>query len=202
VTVSPAPYHRRRLSLLGRAGLVILGITCLGAALLATIGLQDDLAPADLALVLGAKVELDGQPSRGLRARLERTAELYRAHAFPWILVSGGIGKEGYDEAAVMAATLAAAGVPRERIILDNQGVTTYASVRNTRRLLRERNWQRVMVITQYYHLPRARLTLSRFGMAPVSFAHAHCFEWRDLYSLPREEVGLLAYALRSYPQD
>lgn len=45
-------------------------------------GLRDDIARSDVALVLGNKVELDGTPSPRLRARLDRTLELFRAGFF------------------------------------------------------------------------------------------------------------------------
>jgi uncharacterized SAM-binding protein YcdF (DUF218 family) len=56
-----------------------------------------------------------------------------------------------------------------------------------------------VFVVSQYFHLPRARLALERFGISPVYSAHAHFFEWRDLYSSPRELAGYVRYYLRSY---
>ena len=70
---------------------VALGITLLtaatllisGTAILAIAGLNDKLGVADVALVLGNKVEPDGTPSARLRARLDRTMELYRAGYFP-----------------------------------------------------------------------------------------------------------------------
>jgi uncharacterized SAM-binding protein YcdF (DUF218 family) len=192
-----APKRRRWPFFLCRTGMAILGIAFLGAVVLTGIGLQDDLAPADLALVLGAKVELDGQPSRGLRARLALPRPRLSVDSGQWWSRQRRLRRSCRDgRHANRRRGAARTDHP------DNEGVTTYASAQNTRRLLRERNWQRVMVISQYYHLPRARLTLRRFGIAPVSFAHAHCFEWRDLYSLPREEAGLLSYSLRSYPQD
>ena len=187
---------------LHRVAWVVFGAVLLGSLVIAVCGLRDDLAPADVGLVLGSKVERDGTPSRGLRARLDRTVDCYRAGCFPQIVVSGGLGKEGYDEAAVMDAYLIAAGVPADRIFSDNQGNTTYASAKNLHHLAQEHRWQTVMVITQYFHVPRARLALRHFGFAQVSSAHARCFEWRDFYSLPRECIAVPFYALRGYPKE
>src|SRR5580704_13458675 len=92
---------------------VILATLVIGTVVLVVSGLCDDLGKADVGLVLGSKVESDGTPSARLRARLDRTLELYRAGYFPAVIVSGGIGKEGYDEAAVMRDYLVARGVPR-----------------------------------------------------------------------------------------
>ena len=113
-----------------RRRIVIVAAVMLGAFVISTLaivvsGLRDDIANADAALVLGSKVELDGTPSPRLRARLDRTLELFLAGNFPQIIVSGGIGKEGYDEAAVMRDYLIARGVPSDRIIVDSLGDTT-----------------------------------------------------------------------------
>ena len=162
-------------------------------------GLRDDIAPADVALVLGSKVELDGTPSPRLRARLDRTLELFRGGSFPSVVVSGGVGKEGYDEAAVMRDYLVAHGVPAERIILDSHGDTTLASAQNIARIARERNFKSVFIVSQYFHIPRAKLALERCHFSVIHSAHAHFFEWRDVYSAARETAGYGSYLLRRF---
>jgi len=178
---------------------VIVGLVLLGTATLIMAGLQDEIGKADVALVLGSKVEHDGTPSPRLRARLDETLALYRAGYFPTIIASGGIGKEGYDEAVVMRDYLVDHGIPKDRVIVDSGGTTTFASARNTLQIARERKFSSVFVVSQYFHVPRARLALSRFGISTVYSAHAYYFEMRDVYSSPRELFGYLRYFFRSY---
>ncbi|HWB58939.1 MAG TPA: YdcF family protein [Chthoniobacteraceae bacterium] len=168
-----------------------------GTGALVWSGLHDDIQKADVALVLGNTVLSDGTPSARLKARLDRTLELYRDGDFPLVVVSGGIGKESFDEAAVMKRYLVANGIPAEQIIADNQGVTTYASAKNLRRILDERKLTSVLVVSQYFHIPRSRLALKKVGIEPVHSAHAQFFEARDVYSIARELVGYLDYAVR-----
>ena len=52
-----------------------------------------------VAIVLGSAVDEHGQPSLRLRARLDKAVELYHAHAFSKVLVSGGIDRRGNDGA-------------------------------------------------------------------------------------------------------
>jgi vancomycin permeability regulator SanA len=183
--------------------LILTGITAIVfsacAGLLAWSGMQDDLHHADVALVLGNTVDPDGSPSPRLRARLERTLELYRLGYFPTVIVSGGIGKEGYDEAAVMKKYLSARGIPESAIIADNQGTTTFASAQNTLRILREQKLGSVLVVSQYFHIPRARIALGKSGVSPVYSAHAYYFEARDIYSTAREVIGCIEYECRRY---
>ena len=162
-------------------------------------GLTDRLGHADVALVLGSKVELDGKPSVRLRARLDRAAELYKGGYFPWIIVSGGLGKEGFDEAVVMRDYLVAQGLPADRLILDSHGDTTFASAQNTRTIATQRHFKSVLVVSQYFHLPRSRLALQRCGFGPVYSAHARLFEGRDVYSSLRETLGWIEYRFRSF---
>jgi vancomycin permeability regulator SanA len=176
-------------------------LACLVAtAVLVFDGLHDRLGRADVGLVLGSKVEPDGAPSTRLRARLDRTVELYKDAFFPVVIASGGLGKEGFDEAAVMRDYLVAHGVPQDRIIVDSAGADTFLSAHNARDIARTRGFRSVLVVSQYFHLPRARLAVARFGFFPVYSAHARYFELRDLYSTPRELAGYVKYLLRAYP--
>lgn len=59
---------------------------------------------------------------------------------------------------------------------------------------MEKHHWKSVLVITQYFHIPRSRLALSRAGIDPVYSAHARYFELRDIYSIVREVIGCLAY--------
>src|SRR5215207_9219905 len=65
-------------------------------------GLTDEIERADAAVVLGNTVERDGQPSERLKARLEKAVELYEKNLVGVIIVSGGFGAEGFEEADVM----------------------------------------------------------------------------------------------------
>lgn len=177
----------------------VVGSVLLGTVLLVVAGLRDDLGKADVALVLGNTVQPDGTPSARLRARLDKTLELYRAGYFPRIIVSGGVGKEGYDEAIVMRDYLIHHDIPADRIITDSAGATTYASAQNTRQIAQQQHFESVFIVSQYFHVPRSRLALQRFGFSTVHSAHANYVELRDLYSAPRELFGYLRYRFRHY---
>lgn len=164
---------------------------------LVVCGLRDDLVHSDVALVLGNKVELDGTPSPRLRARLDRTLELFRAGYFPFIIVSGGTGKEGFDEAAVMRNYLIAHGVPASAVITDSHGNTTFASAVNTARIAKEHGFKSVLAVTQYFHIPRSRLALRRCDIAEIHSAHARYFGWGDLFYVPRDTIGYASYWFR-----
>lgn len=160
-------------------------------------GLSDDDVYADAAVILGSKVHEDGTPSARLVARLERGRELHRDGRVQTLIVSGGLGKEGHQEADVMRDWLVAAGVPADDILVDPDGVDTGATARNTTRLMKERELRSVVVVTQFFHVSRTKLAFRKLGIREVHGAHARYFEARDAYSLAREFVGYYAYLLR-----
>ncbi len=172
-------------------------LALVGATAVTVDGLRDNAQASDVGVVLGSKVELDGTPSKRLRARLDKAAELYRQGMFRHIIVSGGTGVEGFSEAQVMAAYLAERqAIPRTAILLDEHGNTTEATARNSAAIMRAQGFRSAVVVTQFFHLTRSRYALQRAGVATVYTAHANYFEARDAYSLARELAALPAYWL------
>jgi len=182
------------------AGRLILGLLTLFLIACLTIvfaGLADNPHQADLAVVLGNKVFPDGTPSLQLKARLDQTVTLYRQGYFKQILVSGAHGKEGYDEPVAMRHYLESNGVPHDAIFEDNEGSNTWHTAQNTAQFLKAHHLTSVLVISQYYHMPRCRLAFSKFGIEPLYTSHAPFWCLRDFYSVPREVIGYAAYTLR-----
>jgi len=160
-------------------------------------GLNDELKPVDAAVVLGNKVEVNGQPSDRLKARLDKSIELYNEGYYTFIIVSGGIGKEGFDEAKVMKAYLMDKGIEENNIIEDNNGYNSYMTAQNTRIIMDELEVESVMIISQYFHISRTKLAFRKVGIDETSSAHANIFELRDLYSLIREFPAYYKYLLK-----
>jgi vancomycin permeability regulator SanA len=158
-------------------------------------GFKAPRLPADMAVVLGSKVQKDGTPSSGLQRRLEKARDLYRKGAVKAIFVSGGRGSEGFEEADVMRDVLIQSGVPAGVIIVDRVGNNTRLTAMHAHRIMQERGWQSAVVISQYYHVPRAKLALRQEGVARVSGAAAeYRFAWTDPISILREFAGFYAY--------
>lgn len=160
-------------------------------------GVNDELKPVDAAVVLGNKVETNGQPSERLKARLDRSVELYNEGYYRFIIVSGGIGKEGFDEAKVMKAYLIDNGVAEDKIIEDSNGYNSYMTAQHTSDIMDELEFNSVMIISQYFHISRTKLAFRKMNIEEVYSAHAKIFEARDLYSIVREFPAYYKYLLR-----
>ncbi|WP_210114268.1 YdcF family protein [Hymenobacter aquaticus] len=153
-------------------------------------GLTDSGQRADVAVVLGNTVNPDGSLSERLRQRLDCGLHLYRAGRVPRLLVSGGLGKEGFYEGSKMRDYLRQQGVPGNRIIVDNKGNTTELTVRNTLSLQDSLGFRSLITVSQYYHLTRTKMLFRKAGFTHISSASPRYVEWRDVYSLGREFVG------------
>jgi uncharacterized SAM-binding protein YcdF (DUF218 family) len=164
------------------------------AAAIVFDGLNDEVQKSDMIVILGNRVEPDGNPSARLKSRLDKGIELYQQNTSPLILVSGGIGIEGFDESIVMKDYLIKHGIPNENIIPDGKGIDSFNTARNSKIIMDQKNISTVLVVSNYYHISRTRLALNKFGAKKVYSAHANYFELRDIYSIAREVVGYYYY--------
>ena len=174
---------------------------CIHTVVSVFFGCADQIKPADLIVVFGNAVKTNGMPSQRLQARLDKAADLYNAQYAPLILVSGGKGKEGFEESAVMRDYLMTKGIPASVLLVDTNGYTSYLTVKAATQIVAEKQLPRVLFVTHYYHALRADLTFRKFGAAQVYRAHASMGpELREPFSLIREFAGYYYYAFRSYP--
>ena len=125
-----------------------------------TAGLPEE--KADCILILGAGV-WNGSPSPMLQERLDLGAELYRAGVSEKILVTGDNGRADYNEVQAMEDYLAEEqSVPREDIVRDHAGFSTYESMYRAKEIFCVES---AVVVTQRYHLFRAVYDASKLGI-------------------------------------
>jgi SanA protein len=124
--------------------------------------LAADQAPtASAALVFGAGLRRDGQPTTVLADRVRTAVELYQKGRVPFLVMSGTV-REGYDEPASMRTLALSLGVPQEAILLDSAGDRTFATCLAARRRFGSGS---VLLVSQAYHLPRALATCAGLGL-------------------------------------
>ena len=126
------------------------------------IVLESAAAPTStVALVLGASV-VRGEPSPVLRERALGALELYRTGKVQKILVSGDDSVAGFDEVTPVREMLQAEGVQAEDIFLDHAGFDTYSSMYRARDVFEIKD---AIIVTQYFHLPRAVFLARTLGL-------------------------------------
>jgi len=127
-------------------------------------GRTDYRRPADVAVVLGARVYADGRPSEALADRVRTACQLYRDGLVRKLIVSGGPGDGAVHETEAMRRLAVRLGVRAEDIVADPAGLNTQATVRHTEVLFHQLHASRVLVVSHFYHLPRIKLAYQRAG--------------------------------------
>jgi uncharacterized SAM-binding protein YcdF (DUF218 family) len=155
------PWSARRV--LACAGVCFATAIALPLVRVATFGPTRYDRSADCAVVFGARVYGDGTPSLALADRVDESVRLYHRGQVGLLVMSGAVDQSnGRSEPEAMRARAIAAGVPAEAIVVDEAGVDTLSTVRNTRALMDERGLRDAIVVTHYFHIPRAKLLFDR----------------------------------------
>lgn len=129
--------------------------------IVATEELSDQL-DADCILVLGCQVKADGVPSHMLEDRLRRSIELYNMDIAPKLLMSGDHGRTNYNEVGTMKQYAIDKNVPSSDVFMDHAGFSTYESLYRAKEIF---GVQRVIIVTQEYHLYRALYIAEQMGI-------------------------------------
>ncbi|UQB68207.1 YdcF family protein [Epilithonimonas zeae] len=159
-------------------------------------GLNDKHQNADVAVVLGNKINGDGTLSERLKARLDKSIELYNQQRVKTIIVSGGLGKEGFWEANKMQEYLIGNKIPKEKILVDNYGNDTEKTVENTLRMMDSLKFKSAISVSQYFHQTRTKKLFRNKGFKNIESASPDYFEMRDFYSILREFVAYYKEAI------
>ncbi len=125
----------------------------------------------DALVVLGA-AQYDGRPSPQLRARLNHALMLWQRDAAALIVVTGGKrAGDRFTEAETSRDYLIARGVPAEAIVVEPRGTSTFESLAAVRDDDVTRILQRVVVVSDPYHVMRAQLVARELGFDATSSA-------------------------------
>jgi uncharacterized SAM-binding protein YcdF (DUF218 family) len=146
---------------------------------------------ADAIVVLGCRLTQDGRPSPALRRRVGEAVRLLEAGAAPVLVLSGG-GTGPRPEAAAMRELALAAGIPAAALRIEDRSRDTRENAVITASLLHREGLGTVILVSDRYHLLRARLL---FRLAGVRVAGTAAPPRRVLAMAPmylREAVALL----------
>jgi uncharacterized SAM-binding protein YcdF (DUF218 family) len=157
-----AVYTRYLALLIVLSGLLTLAA---GVAVIDRYGLVDQAQPADVIIVLGSRVEADGQPSPSLARRAAHAAALYHRGLAPAILCTGGVTTGPVSEAAAACGYAAALGVPPEATFLEERATTTTENALYSAAEMRRHAWHTAILVSDGFHLYRAALLFQRTGI-------------------------------------
>lgn len=161
--------------------IVLTTLVCLGLALFTVIEVivisaahTDKNHDAPYLIVLGAGIN-GTEPSLSLMYRLETAKEYLNEYPETRVIVSGGQGAgENISEAECMRAWLTENGISENRILMEDKSTSTYENLRNSLEIVSMFSndpTERVAVLSQEYHLYRAKFYARELGADAVGVA-------------------------------
>jgi uncharacterized SAM-binding protein YcdF (DUF218 family) len=163
----------RRLARVGlRAGLVVF-LATLGAVLVATLVL--DLAsrridpPVDAVIVLGGDMTPDAMLAYETRQRVREGVALLEEGRTEMLILSGGFSPtRERSDAAIMRDFALDLGAPADRLLIEDRAVSTFENLRHSFPIAEARGLERLALLTDPYHLARARALAAYWGRDDV----------------------------------
>ena len=149
---------------------------------------EEDLKSEDFdcIMVLGAGL-WDGEPSPMLQERLDFGLIAYETECSEKLLMSGDHGRKEYDEVNKMKEVAVQNGVPADKVFMDHAGFSTYESMYRARDVFQV---EKMVIVTQEYHLYRAVYNARKLGIDAYGFA-ADRLEY-PIYNDVREALARL----------
>src|SRR5262245_1809864 len=114
----------------------------------------------DAVVVLSGLVDEPDIESPSYNENVERLLaafDLLRRERAQLALLSGGSNSPGTQaEAPVLAAQLVRWGIASERLVVEVESHNTHENAMFSARIIRERGWKKILLITSAFHMPRA----------------------------------------------
>lgn len=152
-------------------------------------------------IVLGAASTKEAGPSAALLRRTRSGCELALQKDDHDLLLCGGQTNSHHfvKEAEIMAKIAAQHGLDDKRIVQEGQSRNTFENAIFAKRMIKEKGWQNITVVSDRVHLLRARMVFGALGIK-TRFVTAHAdpkigsgLLIATLYEVP----ALLWYAIR-----
>lgn len=146
---------------------------------------------ADYIVVLGAGI-LGEKVTPLLAARIEKGMELMRCNPGARVIMSGGQGPgEDIPESRAMAAYAAEHGGDANRILMEQESVSTEENLLFSRNMM-DKKASKIIIVTTAYHVFRALILARQQGIKCVGFG-AKTKWYFTLNALIREFIGYLS---------
>jgi len=142
-----------------------------------------EIPTADVIVVLGGGTESPDYPRQtvevnGAGDRVIFAAQLYKQGKAPHILLSGGniafLSSTSHNPSEDMRELLLLMGIPKDAIWLETQSRNTYENAIFSKKILQEKNIDRILLVTSAMHMPRSVGLFERQGLdvipAPADF--------------------------------
>lgn len=144
----------------------------------------------DYIVVLGARVNKNGVPSKPLYWRIDAAEEYLRSNPETVAILSGGKGAdEPMSEAQCMFDTLVARGIDESRLLMENRSTSTNENIRYSLALMEA--GASFGVVTNNFHVFRAVRIAEEVSGREVSGIASRYLDALLIHYMAREAVGI-----------
>lgn len=171
------------------------------------LGSQERAQPADVIVILGARVEADGSPSSDLLSRTYHALDLYNAGYAPMVICAGGIGGDRLSAGAVACRfAVDELGLPAARavVVQDRDAWTTADEAQVVTAIMAANGWRTAILVSHPLHLYRARWLFQRQGVtvttSPTNTDLSQITLPLRLWYSVREASGVLLTLVKGWP--
>lgn len=139
--------------------IIFLGVFFVGLVGTIVFGLGFFLSPQSKLSSADAIVVISGGRTT---IRAEHGIDLYRQGLATSLVVSGAAQDDGPSNAAAMRTQAIEAGIAKSAILTDEDSQTTYQNAVDTKRLIDDKGYKKIILVTSPYHQRRASMTFHK----------------------------------------
>lgn len=159
-------------------------------------GSRDEARQTEAIVILGARVEADGQAGPDLYERTMHAVTLFQRGLAPYVICTGGVHQDRLSAAAVARELAISQGVPPDKVLIADGSSTTREDASRAAELMASHGWHTATLVSHPLHLERARLLFEGEGLvvyASPTSTNLSAIPWRTRAMLTvRETVGIL----------
>lgn len=159
----------------------------------------------DYVIIHGAGLRADGTVTKLLADRCDKAVQIYRRDPTPpYLIPSGGQGAdEACSEAEAMTQYLLKCGIPRDKILLEDQSTTTLENLQNSKKIIDVRpGCHYTALVTSNYHVYRALRYCRKIDLRCTGIgAHVAAYYWpsaliREFVAVHREAKHAILFVI------
>lgn len=154
----------------------------------------------DVAIILGARVNINNNINPCLLSRITSGKELYASQKVKKIIVTGGNDKEdNANEAEDMKKVLVTLRIPQNDILTETKATSTYENLLYSKEIMKKNNLRTATIVTEPFHIARAKLVAKSLHIDSEFKASDNSPCWEKGYLTKyflKEPIAIISYIL------
>jgi len=150
--------------------------------------------PFDVIIVLGATQNPDGSAGPAMARRVRHGVKCHRDGKASHVLMAGGCTTSDIPECKTMADLAVSEGLNADAIFQEDRSTRTLGNAIECKKVMAEQSWQRALLVTDRFHMPRALYTFRALGLNVTPEPNPVPLSFRTMMSVMREAIARLVY--------